>query len=189
MEPKTKAAIKGSIYCVGTFLVYSLIPIFVYNLIFSLIFDVFVLFQFAPPEYRNLLTPPIYATINVNFGAMFLYGVPIAVSAFFVGFYKGDTVGHALGGLSRQIFIGVWLLSTFGASSFIPFLLQLSIPTFVMTPTPPYFSVNYLKYMAPAFLDFRGILNLGATVIFLTSLIYVAELGVGLGNKDYWRYW
>ena len=192
MEPRTKAFFKGLIWMIGTFILLYFIPYFVYSLSSDILRDSFILYNLAgnfAPEYQAYLIPPIYPIINIDFNAVFLFALPVALVAFFVGFFKGDTVGHALGGLTRQLLIGLWFLASFGAIGFISLLMQMKIPLYAPTLTEPYYIITYIQYLAPIFLDYQALITLGAAVIFFTAIIYLAELGIGISNRDYWRYW
>nr|MDO8081104.1 hypothetical protein [Candidatus Freyarchaeota archaeon] len=199
LEPVTKAILKGFIFALVAFIVYFFIPFFIYNLVLGFFMDAAILYfgiyLFGPPEaqfFTSLLLSysPGLPLLNINFGTVILLGLPVSVAAFFLGFFKSETVGHGLSGLATQIFFGIWFLLGVGTLGVTSFFQNASIPLrYVLTPSFPYISPVYLNYTAPWILNIQGIINLGAAIILLVGLIYLVDLGIGINNNDYWRYW
>ena len=191
MEPRTVAVIKGFVFAFVAFVFYFLIPYTLYNFFIGVFRDIFILYNLVP-EVQTLVSSLAshgFPVININFGLIILLGIPISISAFFLGFFKGETVGHGLGGLTTQILFGVWFLLGLGTLGTMVFFLYMSIPIISMAPPPQYVLISYLNYTSPWIFDIQGIINLFALIIFLSALIYLVEIGIGVNNKDYWRYW
>jgi hypothetical protein len=200
LEPLTKAVLIGLVCGIVAFIIFFFVPLFVYNFVLGLLRDISILYSsiylFGPPEFQSYLSlllslAPGVPFVNINLSStLILLGLPISVAAFFLGFFKGETVGHGLSGLAMQLFIGTWFLLGIGSLGTIAFFQNASIPLrYTFIPYFPYISTVYLNYTAPWIFNLQGIINLGTAIILLGGFIYLVELGIGMGNNDYWRYW
>jgi hypothetical protein len=194
LEPRTKAIARGLIVGIFTFLVLFLIPLLVYNFALGLVRQVFILYTFGPPQYQtwiSSLQAPGLPLVYINIGSILLLGLPISVAVFFWAFFKNETVGRGLSGILIEIFAAMWFLLGFGTLGVTTTLLFMQIPLLTVNPavSPPTIAITYLSYTAPLIINIQGILNLVLVIIALMGLVYVVELGIGLKNRDYWRYW
>lgn len=200
LEPLTKATIIGLIFGTGAFIAFFLFPVFAYNFIFGVLRDISIIYSFmslfGPPEFASfqsllLSQIPGYPIANVNFSpTLLLLGLPVSVAAFFVGFFKGRTVGHGLGSLAFTLLLGAWFLLGLGNLGIIVFLQNASVPLrYILTTSFPYIEPVYLNYTAPWIFNIQGIINLITLTILLTSIVWLVEIGIGISNNDYWRYW
>ncbi|MFB0562012.1 MAG: hypothetical protein ACETWM_12485 [Candidatus Lokiarchaeia archaeon] len=192
LEDRTKSVLKGLIFSFLAFIFYFFIPYFLYNFAMGILRDVFILYVIAPPSYHTFLyaiSPPVFTFMNLNFGSLILLGLPISVAAFFTGVFKSETVGHALARLALLFFFAVWFLLGVGTLGITTFYMYMQLPVISLLPVSPYVEQITIYYISPWIFDIQGILNISLAVILLSGLIYLAELGIGISSKDYWRYW
>lgn len=198
MEPLTKAIIRGLAFGFFVSIFYFFIPFFIYNFVLGLIRDVSIvyiaLYLFGPPETLSLISLaysyiPGLPVININIPTLILLGLPISVAAFSLGFFKGETVGRGMSGIAMVLLFVLWTLVGIGSLSVILAFYKVSIPQFVLTMTPPYYAINYLNYMVPEVLIIQDIINFIVAIILLFGVVYLVDLGAGIHNNDYWRYW
>jgi hypothetical protein len=192
LEDRTKAVLKGILYGFVAFIFYYFVPYFLYNFSMGVLRDVFILYLLAPPSYHTFLSsisPPIFTFMNIDFGSLVILGLPISVAAFFTGVFKGETVGHALSRLAMLFFFAVWFLLGVGQLGITSFYIWLELPLISLLPVSPYVEQIVVNYISPWIFDIQGILNISLAAILLSGLIYLAELGIGISNRDYWRYY
>ncbi|MGQ9720431.1 MAG: hypothetical protein ACUVXA_03820 [Candidatus Jordarchaeum sp.] len=192
MEPRTWALIKGFALGLVAFIFFFLIPFFLYNFIMGFLRDVLILYFFGPPEFQTLLSiysPPVSTFININFGLIILLGLPLSVMAFLRAFYKSETVGHGLSALAFTAILGIFLLIGYGSLGIITFFYYMKIPIYTFDYGTGTIITTYLNYTSPFVIDVQGIINIVVAVILLSGLIYLVETGIGISNRDYWRYW
>ncbi|WXG41754.1 MAG: hypothetical protein WED07_13490 [Candidatus Freyarchaeum deiterrae] len=193
MEPRTKAILRGLILGIIVFMILMIVPLLIYNFATGLIRDVFILYTFGPPQYQNWissLSAPALPLVYINFGTIYLLGLPISLAVFFWGLFKSETVGRALSGLTLVLLGALWFLVGFGSLGVTTTLLFSQIPLIAIDPTAiPPIVITYLSYTAPLIVNIQGVINLVIVIILLNGLVYVVEFGIGAKNKDYWRYW
>lgn len=198
LEPLTKAIIRGLALGFLVSLFYFFIPFSIYNFVLGVVRDVSIiytaLYLFGPPETLTLVSLlysyiPGLPVININIATLILLGLPISVATFFWGFFKGDTVGRGISGIAIVLLFVIWILVGIGSLSVTLVFYKVSIPQFVLIATPPFYEINYLNYMVPEIFVIRDIINFAVVIILLFGLVYLVDLGVGIHNKDYWRYW